>query len=87
TPRTGGHLTLALPREADSDRLHVFLQQVENAAKREPELIREWGLRQTTLEEVFLAISRHAEAQNRMKMIRRVQGNLGVGPEPVTDAI
>ncbi|GIQ92753.1 hypothetical protein KIPB_016704, partial [Kipferlia bialata] len=40
TPRTGGHLTLALPREADSDRLHVFLQQVENAAKREPELIR-----------------------------------------------
>lgn len=70
--KTGGHLTLALPRTISSKQLEDFLIAVESACENQPELVRDWSLRQTTLEEVFLAIVRVAEKQHEMRT-RRAQ--------------
>ncbi|KAH0572553.1 ABC transporter family protein [Spironucleus salmonicida] len=62
--RTGGHLTLAVARTVEFQRLQEFLKQVETS-----DLVKGWGIRQTTLEEVFLAINRHAD---KLEMIKGV---------------
>lgn len=54
--RTGGNLCLAVPRTLDANSMYVFLQRIE-----ETPYVKDWSIRQTTLEEVFLAISRYAE--------------------------
>ncbi|KAE8301880.1 ATP-binding cassette protein 5 [Giardia duodenalis] len=54
--KAGGHLTLAVPKTSDSQAMCTFLQKIEGSA-----FIREWSIRQTTLEEVFLSIARVAE--------------------------
>ncbi|CAL6089113.1 ABC_transporter family protein [Hexamita inflata] len=63
--RTGGHLTLAVPRSVGIENLQTFLQMLEKRT----DIIKSWGVRQTTLEEVFLAISRHAEKLEHLKQV------------------
>lgn len=63
--RTGGHLTLAVPRSVDMRTLQDFLRKLEEKV----DIVKKWGIRQTTLEEVFLAISRHAE---RVEAVRNI---------------
>lgn len=63
--RTGGHLTLAVPRSVGIDLLQNFLRKLEERK----DIVKNWGIRQTTLEEVFLAISRHAEKIEHLKTV------------------
>ena len=63
--RTGGHLTLAIPRTVPIEMLQKFLQMLEQRT----DIVKNWGIRQTTLEEVFLAISRHAERVQQLKNV------------------
>eukprot|EP00768_Dysnectes_brevis_P002419 gnl/Dysnectes_brevis/1832_a2102_2559.p1 GENE.gnl/Dysnectes_brevis/1832_a2102_2559~~gnl/Dysnectes_brevis/1832_a2102_2559.p1 ORF type:complete len:918 (-),score=351.25 gnl/Dysnectes_brevis/1832_a2102_2559:102-2798(-) len=50
--RTGGHLTLALPRTLPVERLQDFLGRVEAANH----IVKDWSVRQSTLEECFNSI-------------------------------
>eukprot|EP00767_Chilomastix_cuspidata_P008398 gnl/Chilomastix_cuspidata/963.p1 GENE.gnl/Chilomastix_cuspidata/963~~gnl/Chilomastix_cuspidata/963.p1 ORF type:complete len:1064 (-),score=269.88 gnl/Chilomastix_cuspidata/963:595-3528(-) len=59
--RTGGHLTIALPRTLTPDQLETFLEFLDRMAREQPEVVCDWSLRQTTLEEVFLAVAMFAE--------------------------
>ena len=63
--RTGGHLTLAIPRNVGIDALQGFLRVCEQRT----DIVKSWGVRQTTLEEVFLAISKHADKIAHLKNV------------------
>ena len=63
--RTGGHLTLAIPRSVGIDALQGFLRVCEQRT----DIVKSWGVRQTTLEEVFLAISKHADKIAHLKNV------------------
>ena len=58
-------MTLAVPRSVGIDALQGFLRLCEQRT----DIVKAWGVRQTTLEEVFLAISKHADKIAHLKNV------------------